>query len=168
MRAVVPTATYIYLGARSGPIQTNPTHRGPNMADFKVADLSPRTLVVRKSSSLNTKCQASWPCVRSSARPSPHGCTHHRFTAHDSSDCGADRDADSSVPRSAGQAATSSTQDHAAAAAAVGPNGTPEDPRVSPSTRGRARPSRSTGGAPEQVLEWPADASGHTGPNLIR
>jgi hypothetical protein len=40
-----------------------------------------------------------------------------------------------------------STQDHAAAAVAVGPNGTPEDPQASPSSPGRARPSRSTGGA---------------------
>jgi adenosylhomocysteinase len=40
-----------------------------------------------------------------------------------------------------------STQDHAAAAVAVGPDGTPEDPQGSPSTPGRARRSRSTGGA---------------------
>jgi hypothetical protein len=40
-----------------------------------------------------------------------------------------------------------STQDHAAAAVAVGPNGTPEDPQGIPSSPGRARRSRSTGGA---------------------
>ncbi len=41
-----------------------------------------------------------------------------------------------------------STQDEAAAAVAVGPTGTPELPRASRSSRGRARRSRSTGGAP--------------------
>ena len=41
-----------------------------------------------------------------------------------------------------------STQDHAAAAIAVGPEGTPEDPKASRSTPGRARRWRSTGGAP--------------------
>ncbi len=40
-----------------------------------------------------------------------------------------------------------STQDHAAAAIAVGPNGTPDNPRASRSSPGRARPWRSTGGA---------------------
>ncbi len=40
-----------------------------------------------------------------------------------------------------------STQDHAAAAIAVGPNGTPENPRASRSSPGRARRWRSTGGA---------------------
>lgn len=40
-----------------------------------------------------------------------------------------------------------STQDHAAAAVAVGPNGTVDNPRASRSSPGRARPWRSTGGA---------------------
>ncbi len=40
-----------------------------------------------------------------------------------------------------------STQDHAAAAIAVGPNGTPRTRRASRSSPGRARPWRSTGGA---------------------
>lgn len=40
-----------------------------------------------------------------------------------------------------------STQDHAAAAIAVGPNGTPDNPRASRSSPGRAKPWRSTGGA---------------------
>lgn len=40
-----------------------------------------------------------------------------------------------------------STQDHAAAAIAVGPNSTPRTPRASRSSPGRARPLRSTGGA---------------------
>ena len=57
-----------------------------------------------------------------------------------------------------------STQDHAAAAVAVGRNGTVEEARAaSPSSRGRARRSRSTGGAPSEALIWP-DGSG---PDLI-
>jgi adenosylhomocysteinase len=43
-----------------------------------------------------------------------------------------------------------STQDHAAAAIAVGPEGTPDEPAGSPSTPGRARRSTSTGGAPSR------------------
>ena len=44
-----------------------------------------------------------------------------------------------------------STQDHAAAAVVVGPDGTPDDPpRASRSSPGRARRWRSTGGAPSR------------------
>ena len=43
-----------------------------------------------------------------------------------------------------------STQDHAAAAVVVGPHGTPEEPKGTPCSRGRARPSRSTGGPPSR------------------
>ena len=43
-----------------------------------------------------------------------------------------------------------STQDHAAAAVASGRTGRPRTPRVFPSTPGRARRSRSTGGAPSR------------------
>ena len=43
-----------------------------------------------------------------------------------------------------------STQDHAAAAVAVGPTGTVEAPPASRSSPGRARPSRSTGSAPSR------------------
>ena len=49
-----------------------------------------------------------------------------------------------------------STQDHAAAAVAVGPEGTPEEPaRACPCTPGRARRSRSTGGAPSRCCAGP-------------
>jgi adenosylhomocysteinase len=41
-----------------------------------------------------------------------------------------------------------STQDHAAAAVVVGRNGTVENPQGVPSSPGRARRWRSTGGAP--------------------
>ena len=43
-----------------------------------------------------------------------------------------------------------STQDHAAAAIAVGPDGTPTTRRAFPSSPGRARRWRSTGGAPSR------------------
>ena len=60
-----------------------------------------------------------------------------------------------------------STQDHAAAAVAVGPEGTPEDPRGrARSTPGRARRSRSTGGAPSRCCAGPT-ARTATGPNMI-
>ena len=55
-----------------------------------------------------------------------------------------------------------STQDHAAAAIVVG-DGTPEHPPASRSTPGRARRSRSTGGAPSRALRWPDGG----GPNMI-
>ena len=60
-----------------------------------------------------------------------------------------------------------STQDHAAAAVAVGPDGTPEDPaRRARSSPGRARRSRSTGGAPSRCCAGPTPrpASASVGP----
>ena len=59
-----------------------------------------------------------------------------------------------------------STQDHAAAAVAVGPNGTPEDPQV-PVYAWKGETLEEYWWCTEQVLIWPADADGHTGPNLI-
>ena len=56
-----------------------------------------------------------------------------------------------------------STQDHAAAAVVVGPNGTVEAPSGVPCSRGRARRSRSTGRAPTAALRWPDGA----GPNML-
>ena len=43
-----------------------------------------------------------------------------------------------------------STQDHAAAAVVVGTDGTPDGPRASRCSPGRARRWRSTGGAPSR------------------
>ncbi|MGA9148551.1 MAG: adenosylhomocysteinase [Candidatus Nanopelagicales bacterium] len=60
-----------------------------------------------------------------------------------------------------------STQDHAAAAVAVGPNGTPEDPQGVPVYAWKGETLEEYWWCTEQVLIWPADASGHTGPNLI-
>ena len=54
-----------------------------------------------------------------------------------------------------------STQDHAAARSRSGPRD-PEDPRASRSSPGRARPSRSTGGAPSQALPGPGDEPART------
>ena len=56
-----------------------------------------------------------------------------------------------------------STQDHAAAAVAVGPEGTVAEPRACPCSPGRARRSRSTGGAPSRPCAGPTAA----GPNMI-
>ena len=52
-----------------------------------------------------------------------------------------------------------STQDHAAAAIAVGPQGRPRPRPVSPSTPGRARRSRSTGGARSRCWRGPTAAA---------
>ncbi len=50
-----------------------------------------------------------------------------------------------------------STQDHAAAAVVVGPNGTPEEPLGCRCSPGRASRWRSTGGPTEQMLTWPEE-----------
>lgn len=60
-----------------------------------------------------------------------------------------------------------STQDHAAAAIAVGPNGTPEDPQGVPVYAWKGETLEEYWWCTQQVLTWPADANGHTGPNMI-
>ncbi len=52
-----------------------------------------------------------------------------------------------------------STQDHAAAAVAVGPTGTVDNPQGCRSSPGRARRWRSTGGAPSRSCAGPATRS---------
>ena len=61
----------------------------------------------------------------------------------------------------------SSTQDEAAAAVAVGPDGTVEDPRGVPVFAWKGESLEEYWWCTEQVLAWPADAQGHTGPNMI-
>ncbi|WP_327167172.1 adenosylhomocysteinase [Streptomyces subrutilus] len=56
-----------------------------------------------------------------------------------------------------------STQDHAAAAVAVGPNGTPEDPQGVPVFAWKGETLEEYWWCTEQALVWP----GHTGPNMI-
>ncbi|MFN7968741.1 MAG: adenosylhomocysteinase [Acidimicrobiales bacterium] len=60
-----------------------------------------------------------------------------------------------------------STQDEAAAAVAVGPNGTVEDPRGVPVFAWKGETLDEYWWCTEQVLTWPADTQGHTGPNMI-
>jgi adenosylhomocysteinase len=67
-----------------------------------------------------------------------------------------------------------STQDHAAAAVAVGPDGTPEDPRGVPVYAWKGETLEEYWWCTEQVLRWPEDDDGgHTdgrsgsGPNMI-
>src|ERR687883_958195 len=59
------------------------------------------------------------------------------------------------------------TQDHAAAAVAVGPNGTPEDPQGVPVFAWKGETLPEYWWCTEQALTWPADAGGATGPNMI-
>ncbi|MEI2701715.1 MAG: adenosylhomocysteinase [Baekduia sp.] len=56
-----------------------------------------------------------------------------------------------------------STQDHAAAAVAVGPNGTPEDPQGIPVFAWKGETLEEYWWCTEQALTWP----GHDGPNMI-
>ncbi|HNE37339.1 MAG TPA: adenosylhomocysteinase, partial [Microthrixaceae bacterium] len=60
-----------------------------------------------------------------------------------------------------------STQDEAAAAVAVGPDGTVEDPRGVPVFAWKGETLDEYWWCTEQVLTWPADTEGHTGPNMI-
>ncbi|MFJ3520832.1 adenosylhomocysteinase, partial [Streptomyces sp. NPDC090131] len=56
-----------------------------------------------------------------------------------------------------------STQDHAAAAIAVGPNGTPENPQGIPVFAWKGETLEEYWWCTEQALTWP----GHAGPNMI-
>jgi len=60
-----------------------------------------------------------------------------------------------------------STQDEAAAAVAVGPTGTVEAPAGVPVYAWKGETLDEYWWCTEQVLAWPADADGHTGPNMI-
>jgi adenosylhomocysteinase len=60
-----------------------------------------------------------------------------------------------------------STQDHAAAAVAVGPEGTPEDPRGVPVFAWKGETLEEYWRCTEQVLRWPEGADGSGGPNMI-
>src|SRR4029077_10354867 len=60
-----------------------------------------------------------------------------------------------------------STQDHAAAAVAVGPEGTPDNPKGVPVYAWKGETLEEYWWCTEQVLRWPADADGNIGPNMI-
>ncbi len=60
-----------------------------------------------------------------------------------------------------------STQDEAAAAVVVGPEGSIEAPRGVPVYAWKGETLEEYWWCTEQVLEWPADDQGHTGPNMI-
>ncbi|HEY2280507.1 MAG TPA: adenosylhomocysteinase, partial [Streptosporangiaceae bacterium] len=61
-----------------------------------------------------------------------------------------------------------STQDHAAAAIAVGPDGTPEDPKGVPVFAWKGESLEEYWWCTNQALTWPAEASGgSTGPNML-
>jgi adenosylhomocysteinase len=60
-----------------------------------------------------------------------------------------------------------STQDHAAAAVAVGPDGTPDDPRGIPVFAWKGETLEEYWRCTELALTWPDDQDGNTGPNMI-
>src|ERR1700691_4492264 len=59
-----------------------------------------------------------------------------------------------------------STQDHAAAAIVVGPDGTPEDPRGVPVFAWKGETLQEYWWSTNQALTWP-DVNGSTGPNML-
>jgi adenosylhomocysteinase len=60
-----------------------------------------------------------------------------------------------------------STQDHAAAAVVVGPDGTPDDPRGVPVFAWKGESLAEYWWCTEQALTWPEDSDSLTGPNMI-
>jgi adenosylhomocysteinase len=60
-----------------------------------------------------------------------------------------------------------STQDHAAAAVAVGPEGTEENPAGVPVFAWKGETLEEYWWCTEQMMTWPPDANGGTGPNMI-
>jgi adenosylhomocysteinase len=60
-----------------------------------------------------------------------------------------------------------STQDEAAAAVVLGPQGTIDNPQGVPVFAWKGETLEEYWWCTEQVLNWPADAEGHTGPNMI-
>jgi adenosylhomocysteinase len=60
-----------------------------------------------------------------------------------------------------------STQDHAAAAVAVGPNGTVDDPQGVPVFAWKGETLEEYWWCTEQSLDWPEGPNGETGPNMI-
>ncbi len=60
-----------------------------------------------------------------------------------------------------------STQDEAAAAAVVGPTGTPEAPSGASVFAWKGETLPEYWDCTDAILTWPADADGHTGPNMI-
>jgi adenosylhomocysteinase len=60
-----------------------------------------------------------------------------------------------------------STQDHAAAAVAVGPNGTPDDPQGIPVFAWKGETLEEYWWCTDQMMSWPAGPNGDDGPNMI-
>ena len=60
-----------------------------------------------------------------------------------------------------------STQDHAAAAIAIGPKGTAEAPAGVPVFAWKGESLEEYWWCTEQMMSWPPDANGNTGPNMI-
>ena len=101
---------------------------------------------------------------RSTAQPAARGRADHRLAAHDDPDRRADRDAGRARGRGPWACCNIfSTQDHAAAAIAVGPDGTPEDPRGIPVFAWKGETLEEYWWCTEQALTWP----GGSGPNML-
>ena len=89
-------------------------------------------------------------------RPAAGGRADHGLAAHDDPDGRADRDADGARRAGAlGSCNIFSTQDHAAAAVVVGPEGTPEDPQGVPVFAWKGETLEEYWWCTEQALRWP-------------
>ena len=131
---------------------------------FKVRDISLAELG-RKEIRLAEQEMPGLMALREEyAGQQPLGCEDHGLAAHDDADRGADRDAGGA---GRGRALVScnifTTQDHAAAAVAVGRKGTDAEPRGTPVFAWKGETLEEYWWCTERALMWP-DGSG---PNLI-
>ena len=119
----------------------------------------------RRSSSPSTRCPASWPSAPSTPTPAAGRRPHHRLAAHDHPDRRAHRDAHRPRRRRAlvqlQHLLDPGPRRRRRSSSA--PRAPPTTPRASRSSPGRARRSRSTGGAPSRCCAGPSGA----GPNMI-
>jgi adenosylhomocysteinase len=132
----------------------------PNRPDFKVADLSLAEFG-RKEIELAEHEMPGLMAMRAehAAEQPSAWCPDHRFPAHDHPDRRAHRDPDRAGAEVRWASCNIfSTQDHAAAAVAVGPDGTVDAPGACRSSPGRVSRSRSTGGAPSRPWCGPGRA----------
>ena len=125
--------------------------------DFKVADLSLAEFG-RKEIRLAEHEMPGLMALRAeyAAQPAAARRPDHRLAAHDRADRRPDRDAGRARRRGPlGRCNIFSTQDHAAAAVAVGPNGTPDDPEGIPVFAWKGETLEEYWWCTEQALTWP-------------
>ena len=118
---------------------------------------SPRS-GARRSTSPSTRCPASAPCARSSARPSRSPGARISGSLHMTIQTAVLIETLVELGAEVRWASCNifSTQDHAAAAVAVGPNGTAEDPQGIPVFAWKGETLEEYWWCTEQMMTWPA------------